>query len=50
MMLIDPDDSELELFGVDELTIRRLRRSSPVERRERIDREIMNLMKPSNGR
>ena len=49
-MLIDPDDSELELLGVDELTIRRLRKSDSQTRRERMDREIKDLMKQSYGR
>ncbi len=46
----DPDDKDFELLGVDELTIRRLRKSDIDERRERLDREIKDLMKQSYGR
>ena len=46
----DPDDVEFELIGIDEFTIRRLRKSSADERRERLDREIQELMKQSYGR
>lgn len=49
-MVDDPDDKDFELLGVDELSIRRLRKSDVIERRDRIDREIKDLMKPSNGR
>lgn len=50
LMVEDPDDKEMELIGVDELTIRRLRKSDPRERRERLDREIRELMKAPRGR
>ena len=46
----DPNDKEFRLLGVDELTIRRLRNSSIDERCERIEFEIRDLMRPSNGK
>jgi len=49
-MATDPDDKDFELLGVDEITIRRLRKSNGNERRERLDRELKQLMKQSYGR
>ena len=49
-MANDPDDKDFELLGLDEITVRRLRKSDSNERRERFDREIKDLMKQSYGR